>query len=213
MAIGHGCRPSWVGVGRVVAVGAGVRQLKEGDRTRVPVLHPCGAERIKPDGPWLRPLPPGDINQVRHNGRQSADRLSPGDRHRNLPRGSWVTQNGASSGVGWATVAIAKSLGLRAVNLVRRDEVVEEMKALGGNGKRAGTPENDLRPRNGRTRVGYRYMHMYYNSNYEMLIHEYWRPKIPLPADLGKIASSLLSSPEIVPLNSAADPGCRPRLI
>ncbi|SRR6266404_2155318 len=132
MAIGHGCRPSWVGVGRVVAVGAGVRQLKEGDRTRVPVLHPCGAERIKPDGPWLRPLPPGDINQVRHNGRQSADRLSPGDRHRNLPRGSWVTQNGASSGVGWATVAIAKSLGLRAVNLVRRDEVVEEMKALGG---------------------------------------------------------------------------------
>ena len=36
------------------------------------------------------------------------------------------------SGVGRATVAIAKSLGLRTVNVVRRDEVIAEMKALGG---------------------------------------------------------------------------------
>jgi NADPH:quinone reductase-like Zn-dependent oxidoreductase len=49
-----------------------------------------------------------------------------------LPRGSWVIQNGANSGVGRATVAIAKSLGLRTVNIVRRDEVVAELKALGG---------------------------------------------------------------------------------
>jgi NADPH:quinone reductase-like Zn-dependent oxidoreductase len=50
-----------------------------------------------------------------------------------LPPGSWIIQNGANSGVGRATVAIAKSLGLRTVNVVRRDEVVAEMKALGGN--------------------------------------------------------------------------------
>jgi pimeloyl-ACP methyl ester carboxylesterase len=37
-----------------------------------------------------------------------------------------------SCGVGRATVAIAKSLGLRTVNVVRRDEVVAEVKALGG---------------------------------------------------------------------------------
>jgi len=49
-----------------------------------------------------------------------------------LPRGSWVIQNAANSGVGRATVTIAKSLGLRTVNVVRRDEVVAEMKALGG---------------------------------------------------------------------------------
>src|SRR5260370_7178771 len=49
-----------------------------------------------------------------------------------LPPGSWVIQNGANSGVGRATVAIAKSLGLKTVNVVRRDEVVAEMKALGG---------------------------------------------------------------------------------
>jgi len=49
-----------------------------------------------------------------------------------LPHGSWVIQNGANSGVGRATTAIAKSLGLRTVNVVRRAEVIEEMKALGG---------------------------------------------------------------------------------
>jgi NADPH:quinone reductase-like Zn-dependent oxidoreductase len=49
-----------------------------------------------------------------------------------LPRGSWVIQNGANSGVGRAIVAIAKSLRLRTVNVVRRDEVVAEMRALGG---------------------------------------------------------------------------------
>ncbi|MGB8901696.1 MAG: alcohol dehydrogenase, partial [Methylocella sp.] len=49
-----------------------------------------------------------------------------------LPRASWVIQNGANSGVGRATVAIAKSLGLKTINVVRREEVVAEMKALGG---------------------------------------------------------------------------------
>ena len=43
-----------------------------------------------------------------------------------------MIQNGANSGVGRATIAVAKLLGLKTVNIVRRDEVVEEVKALGG---------------------------------------------------------------------------------
>jgi NADPH:quinone reductase-like Zn-dependent oxidoreductase len=43
-----------------------------------------------------------------------------------------VIQNGANSGVGRATIAVAKLLGLKTVNVVRRDEVVEEVKPLGG---------------------------------------------------------------------------------
>jgi NADPH:quinone reductase-like Zn-dependent oxidoreductase len=49
-----------------------------------------------------------------------------------LRPGTWVIQNAANSGVGRATIAIAKSIGLRTVNVVRREEVVPEMKALGG---------------------------------------------------------------------------------
>jgi len=69
IAGGYGYRPQLPaimgteGAGRVVAVGAGVEHLREGDRTLVPFLHPSWAERIKTNAPWLRPLPSGDINQ------------------------------------------------------------------------------------------------------------------------------------------------------
>jgi NADPH:quinone reductase-like Zn-dependent oxidoreductase len=120
------------GVGRVVAVGAGVKHLKEGDRALVPFQHPAWAERIKTDVSWLRPLPPGDVNQFAMMGINPPTAFVLLTDIVKLPRGSWVIQNAANSGVGRASVAIAKSLGLRTVNVVRRDEVVEEMKALGG---------------------------------------------------------------------------------
>src|SRR5262249_43319046 len=58
IAGGYGYRPrlpaimGTEGVGRVVALGAGVKHLKEGDRTLVPFLHPAWAERVKTDAPW-----------------------------------------------------------------------------------------------------------------------------------------------------------------
>ena len=47
-------------------------------------------------------------------------------------RGSWVIQNAANSGVGRAVIAIARKLGLRTVNLVRRPELIDELTAAGG---------------------------------------------------------------------------------
>src|SRR5262249_34066901 len=138
IAGGYGYRPrlpaimGTEGVGRVVAVGADVKHLKEGDRTLVPFLHPTWAEQIKTDAPWWRPFPPGDINQFAMMGVNPPTAYLLLTDIVQLPRGSWVIQNGANSGVGRATVAIAKALGLRTVNVVRRDEVVAEMKALGG---------------------------------------------------------------------------------
>jgi NADPH:quinone reductase-like Zn-dependent oxidoreductase len=120
------------GAGRVVAVGAGVRHLKEGDRTLVPFLHPTWAERIKTDVPWLRPLPPGDVNQFAMMGVNPPTAYLLLTDIAKLPRGSWVIQNGAVSAVGRAVIAIAKSLGLMTVNVVRRDGVIAEIKALGG---------------------------------------------------------------------------------
>jgi len=55
IAGGYGYRPQLPsimgteGIGRVVAVGARVRHVKEGDRTLVPFLHPTWAERVKTD--------------------------------------------------------------------------------------------------------------------------------------------------------------------
>ncbi len=138
IAGGYGYRPrlpaimGTEGVGRVVSVGAGVKHLKEGDLALVPFLHPTWAERIKTDAPWLRPLPPGDINQFAMMGVNPPTAYFLLTDIVKLARGSWVIQNAANSGVGRATVVIAKTLGLKTVNVVRRDEVIAEMKALGG---------------------------------------------------------------------------------
>jgi NADPH:quinone reductase-like Zn-dependent oxidoreductase len=116
IAGGYGHRPrlpaimDTEGVGRVVAVGPGVKHLNEGDRTLVPFLHPTWAERIKTNAPWLRPLPPGDVNQFAMMGVNPPTAFLLLTDIVKLTRGSWVIQDGANSGVGRATVAIAKSL-------------------------------------------------------------------------------------------------------
>lgn len=49
----------------------------------------------------------------------------------NLPKGSWIIQNAANSGVGVCVIQIAKLLGLRTINLVRREELIPELLDLG----------------------------------------------------------------------------------
>lgn len=49
-----------------------------------------------------------------------------------LMPGEFVIQNAANSSVGRAVIAIAKSRGLRTINVVRRPELVEELKHAGG---------------------------------------------------------------------------------
>src|SRR3982074_3450041 len=120
------------GVGRVIAVGGGVRHLKHGDRTLVPYPAPAWAERIKANASQLRPLPGGDVHQLAMLGINPPTAYLMLTDFVSLPSGSWVIQNGANSGVGRALIPIAKSLGLKTVNVVRRDDVVAEVKAIGG---------------------------------------------------------------------------------
>ena len=48
-----------------------------------------------------------------------------------LQPGSWVAQNAANSAVGQAVIQIARSLGLKTINFVRRESLVPELEALG----------------------------------------------------------------------------------
>ena len=45
--------------------------------------------------------------------------------------GTWIVQNAANSAVGRCVIAVAKSLGIRTMNLVRRAELRDELLALG----------------------------------------------------------------------------------
>src|SRR6202521_4298333 len=120
------------GVGRVIAVGNRVKHLKPGDRTLVPYPATAWAERIKADASRLRRLPNGDVHQLAMLGINPPTAYLMLTDYVNLPSGSWVIQNSANSGVGRALIPIAKSLGLKTVNVVRPDDVVAELKAIGG---------------------------------------------------------------------------------
>ena len=120
------------GVGRVTAIGRNVKHLKEGDRALIPVMHPAWAERIKTDAPWLRPLPNGDVQQLSMLGINPATAYLLLTDIVPLKRGDWVIQNGANSAVGRAVIAIARSLGIKTVNVVRREALFDEIKSIGG---------------------------------------------------------------------------------
>jgi trans-2-enoyl-CoA reductase len=50
----------------------------------------------------------------------------------NMPeKGSWIAQNAANSAVGRCVIGLAKQLGVRTINLVRRQELFAELLALG----------------------------------------------------------------------------------
>ena len=48
-----------------------------------------------------------------------------------LQPGDWVLQNAANSAVGRAVIVMAKSMGVHTVNIVRRPELIPELRALG----------------------------------------------------------------------------------
>ncbi len=50
-----------------------------------------------------------------------------------LKKGDWVIQNAANSAAGRAVIQIARELGYKTVNMVRREELIDELRAEGGN--------------------------------------------------------------------------------
>src|SRR6059036_1299304 len=49
-----------------------------------------------------------------------------------LARGDWLIQNAANSAAGLAVIQIARELGYKIVNIVRRTELIDELRAEGG---------------------------------------------------------------------------------
>src|SRR5580700_84656 len=121
------------GVGRVLKVVAGVEKIKVGDRVLPPLSSWTWQERMIISANGLFALPPDadpqQLSMLAINPPTAALLLS---EYVNLKPGEWVVQNGASSGVGRWVIAFAKARGLKTVNIVRRPELVAEIKAIGG---------------------------------------------------------------------------------
>src|SRR5580765_7340475 len=121
------------GVGRVLNAGPGVRNVKVGDRVPAPLSSFTWRERMVISADGLFALPPDadpqQLAMLAINPPTAALLLS---EYVNLKSGDWVVQNSANSGVGRWVIAFAKTRGLKTVNIVRRPELVTELKAIGG---------------------------------------------------------------------------------
>ncbi len=121
------------GVGVVVAVGANAKNLRVGAHVLLPWTAGSWREACVVSADELIPIP-ADIpfdqaSMLRVNPptawRMLHDFLA-------LRPGDWVIQNAANSAVGVAVIQLARVLGIRTVNLVRRAELIADLRAEGG---------------------------------------------------------------------------------
>lgn len=120
------------GVARVAKIGQGVNGLKEGDRVLFPRGETTWATRrkVKSDGVFALPdgADPQQLSMLSVNPPTAYLMLT---EYVPLKKGDWVIQTAGNSGVGRAVIAIAKQMGVHTVSVVRRPELIDELKALG----------------------------------------------------------------------------------
>jgi NADPH:quinone reductase-like Zn-dependent oxidoreductase len=119
------------GFGRVAAVGPGVTNVKVGDHVLAPNLGLTWRERLIAPAQGLFPLPDGDRLQLAQLGSNPPTAALILSEYTDLKPGDWVVQNAGNSGVGRSLIAIAKLRGIRTISLVRRPELIDELKAAG----------------------------------------------------------------------------------
>jgi trans-2-enoyl-CoA reductase len=125
--------PGFEGAGMVEAVGPGVQDLAVGAQVILP--HDLGTWREKAVVAAAKlTVVPNDIAPEQ----AAMLKVNPITAWRmlhdfvRLEKGEWVIQNAANSAVGRAVIVLGRELGWRTVNVVRRAELIDELKAAGG---------------------------------------------------------------------------------
>jgi trans-2-enoyl-CoA reductase len=125
--------PGFEGAGIVVEVGDNVSTVAKGALVILPHNIGTWREAVAVKASELVAVPP-EIEPVRASMLKinpvTAWRLLHG--YVDLKRGDWVIQNAATSGAGRAVIQIAHELGFKTVNVVRRAELIDELRAEGG---------------------------------------------------------------------------------
>jgi len=125
--------PGFEGAGIVVDLGAGVTNVAVGALVILP--HNIGTWRdalaVKADELVVVPagIEPVHAATLKINP-LTAWRLL--DDYVDLNKGDWLIQNAANSAAGRAVIQIARELGYKTVNVVRRMELIDELRAEGG---------------------------------------------------------------------------------
>jgi mitochondrial enoyl-[acyl-carrier protein] reductase / trans-2-enoyl-CoA reductase len=125
--------PGMEGVGTVVETGAQSHSIKVGDHVLLPHHIGTWREALVVDAEDLIPVP-AQIDPVQAATLKinplTAWRLLHG--YVQLKPGDWVIQNAANSAAGRAVIQISHELGFKIINVVRRSELIEELRNQGG---------------------------------------------------------------------------------
>ncbi|MFL6590080.1 MAG: MDR family NADPH-dependent oxidoreductase [Chthoniobacterales bacterium] len=125
--------PGMEGAGVVIKAGTGVKNVAVGSQVILPhsygtwrELAVIAAEKVVVAPQDIEPIQAAMLKVNPITGwRMLHDFVT-------LRPDDWVIQNAANSGAGECVIQIAHQLGLRTVNVVRRPEVVDELRSLGG---------------------------------------------------------------------------------
>ena len=120
------------GVAKVVKHGPGVTAPELGQTVLLPIGIGTWATHMVAESKALTPLPNGvdpiQLSMITVNPPTASLMLS---EFVDLQEGDWVIQNAANSGVGSYVIDLAKLRGLKTVNVVRRESLVEPLLAAG----------------------------------------------------------------------------------
>jgi NADPH:quinone reductase-like Zn-dependent oxidoreductase len=123
--------PGNEGVARVLRAGPGVAGLAEGDRVSLPLLSGSWRERLVIPAAGLSPLPDADLQQLSMVGGNPPTAGIALTEYATLGKGDWLVQNSANGGVGRSLIVMARKRGIKTANIVRRPDVIGDLKAIG----------------------------------------------------------------------------------
>ena len=125
--------PGFEGAGRVEEIDSAVTDFKTGDLVILPHNLGTWREMVAVKAENLTRVPDGISPE-----QAAMLKINPITAWRllhdfvRLEKGEWVIQNAANSAVGRAVIAICRDQGWRTVNIVRREELIDELHAAGG---------------------------------------------------------------------------------
>jgi trans-2-enoyl-CoA reductase len=119
------------GVGRVVEVGPQVEVVAPGDPVMIVARDNWCQRKRLPANMVLRLPKEGDVLQLAMLKVNPATALLMLRSDVELSPGDWLIQDAANSGVGTNLIRLAKAEGVRTVNVVRREELIAPLRAIG----------------------------------------------------------------------------------
>lgn len=123
--------PGAEGVGTISAIGTGVGDLAVGDRVILLARENWCQQRCLPAAQVIKMPADADVAQLAMLKVNPATALLMLRDYVALQPGDWVIQDAANSGVGSNLIRLARAGGIHTVNVVRREELVAPLQAMG----------------------------------------------------------------------------------